>query len=73
MFRNYIITLLKPVVFIFCAFFSVAHLQIEYEKVMRAEDHTVAKKQLTDEQKNILKDAMQKKIDEAKTVKADEI
>jgi len=47
--------------------------KIEYEKVMRAEDHTVAKKQLTDEQKNILKDAMQKKIDEAKTVKADEI
>lgn len=47
--------------------------KIEYEKVMSAEDHTVAKKQLTDEQKNILKDAMQKKIDEAKTVKADEI
>lgn len=45
----------------------------EYEKVMSAEDHTVAKKELTNEQKNVLKEAMQKKIDESKTIKAGEV
>ncbi|MDE5763730.1 MAG: ATP-binding protein [Ruminococcus sp.] len=47
--------------------------KIEYEKVMSAEDHTVVKKELNEEQKNALKEALQKKIDESKTVKADEI
>jgi len=47
--------------------------KIEYEKVMKAEDHTVAKKQLTDEQKNILKESMQKKIDESKNIKVEEM
>lgn len=45
----------------------------EYEKVMSAEDHTVSRKELSSEQKNALKEAMQKKIDEAKTIKSDEI
>lgn len=52
---------------------SAEKTKIEYEKVMSAEDHTVIKKELTDEQKDVLKEAMQKKIDEAKTVKANEI
>ena len=47
--------------------------RIEYEKVMKAEDHTVAKPQLSEETKNILKDAMQKKIDATNEIKADDI
>ncbi len=45
----------------------------EYEKVMNAEDHTVSKTPLSDETKDILKKAMQKKIDDAKTIKSDDL
>lgn len=45
----------------------------EYEKVMNAEDHTVSKTPLSDETKDILKKAMQKKIDDARTIKSDEL
>ncbi len=45
----------------------------EYEKVMNAEDHTVSGKTLSDETKDVLKKAVQKKIDNVKTVKSDEL
>lgn len=47
--------------------------KVEYEKVMSAEDHTVAKKQLSEETKNVLKDAMQKQLDNAKEIKSENI
>lgn len=42
--------------------------RIEYEKVIKAEDHTVSKIKISDESKNILKETVQKKIDEGKAV-----
>ena len=47
--------------------------KIEYDKVIAAEDHTVAKKQLSPETQKVLKDAIQKKINDAEIVKADEL
>lgn len=38
--------------------------KIESEKVMKAEDHTKSVKQMTDEQQKVLKEAMQKQLDE---------
>lgn len=47
--------------------------KVEYDKVMKAEDHTETRPKISAELKNELIDKMQKKIDNAKTVKLDEL